>query len=63
MILIMKTNSLNQKYILKCSPHQYWNALEKPNNLFCKNISPIFKYLNFIFQIIKILKSNSNTCK
>jgi len=34
---------------------------KKPNT--CKNISPTFKYLNFIFQIVTNFKSNSSTCK
>jgi hypothetical protein len=43
MILVMKTNSINQKYYIRMF------ITPKPNT--CKNISSIFKYLNYIFQI------------
>jgi len=49
MILIMKTNSINQKIILKCSPHQYWNAWKKLDTY--KNISLTFKCLNLFFNL------------
>ncbi len=59
MILVMKTNFINQKLIWECSPHQYWNAWKNT----CKNVSPTFKYLNFIFLTITNFRSNLSTCK
>jgi hypothetical protein len=64
MILIMKTNFINQKIYIKMFTTSILKCFfKKPNNLSCKNISPICKYLNFIFQIATNFKSNSNTCK
>jgi hypothetical protein len=49
----MKTNSINQKKKLECH-HINIEVLEKKPNA-CKNISPTFKYLTFIFQLSQIL--------
>ncbi len=45
----MKTNSINQKNILKFSPHQYWGAWKKLDTY--KNISPTFECLNLFFKL------------
>ncbi len=47
MILGMKTNSINQKNIYYNVHHINIEVLEKKKTY--KNISPTFKYLNFIF--------------
>jgi hypothetical protein len=53
MILIMKTNSINQKHYIKMFTTSILRCLgKKPNT--CKNISPTFNYLNFIFKLPQI---------
>jgi len=53
----MKTNSINKKNKLEYH-HINIEVLEKKPNA-CKNISPTFKYLTFIFQTVTNFKCNS----
>jgi len=61
MILAMKQIPFTRKIILECLTHTI-EVLEKKPNVF-KNISPSFKYLNFIFQSVTSFRSSSSTCK
>ncbi len=54
MILVIKTNLINQKNYIKIFTTSILRCLKKNSNI-CKNISPIFKYLNFNFKLLKIL--------
>jgi hypothetical protein len=54
LILDMKTNSINQKNYIKMFTTSILRCLKKKPNT-CKNISCIFKYLNFIFKLPQIL--------
>jgi hypothetical protein len=56
-------NNLNQPKKLYQNVHNInIEVLEKKPNTY-KNISPTFKYLNFIFQTATNFRSNSSTCK
>jgi hypothetical protein len=54
MILIIKKNSINQKKLLECSPHQYWNAWEK-NQIFAKIFHWFKNIWTFFFKLSQIL--------
>ncbi len=62
MILVMKINSINHKKLYQNVCQIDIEVLKKNPNI-RKNISPPFKYLNFIFQIATNFRSNSSTCK
>ncbi len=59
MILVMKKNSINQKYILECSPHQI-EVFEKEKNA---KTFHLFQVLELIFQATTNFSPNSNSCK
>jgi phosphate starvation-inducible membrane PsiE len=61
-ILAMKHIPLT-KNIYQNVHHINIEVLEKKKKKTYKNISFVFKYFNFIFQIVTNFRSNSNTCK
>ncbi len=54
MILVMKTNSINQKNILECSPHQYWGAW-KNNQILAKTFHLLSSIWALFFKLPQIL--------
>jgi hypothetical protein len=54
MILIMKTNSMNQKTILECSPHQNWGAWRK-NQILIKTFHLLSIIWTVFFKLPQIL--------
>jgi hypothetical protein len=62
MVLVMKINFTNQKTYIKMFTTSILRSLKENLNT-CKNLSPTFKSLNFIFKLPQIFKSNSSICK
>jgi hypothetical protein len=56
MILDMKTNFINQKHILECSPHQYWSAWKK-NQILAKIFHLLSSAWTLFFYLPQILGS------
>jgi hypothetical protein len=54
MVLVMKKKLINQKTYIKMSTTLILRSLKENSNT-CKNISPTFKCLNFIFKLPQIL--------
>jgi len=50
----MKIDSINQKIILECSPHQYWGALKK-NKIFAKTFHLLSNIWTLFFKLSQIL--------
>jgi hypothetical protein len=50
----MNIDSINQKIILECSPHQYWGALEK-NQIFAKTFHLLSNIWTLFFKLSQIL--------
>jgi hypothetical protein len=59
MILVMKKNSINQKNILECSPHQT-KVFEKEK---MQKHFTYFQVLELIFQATTNFSPNSSSCK
>jgi hypothetical protein len=61
MVLVMKNMYINQNIYGNVQHVNIEVHAKKPN--LCKNISPIFEYLNFICQTITNFRSNSSSVK
>ncbi len=62
MILVVKTNSINQNNYSGMFTTSILRCMKK-NKILVKTCHLLFKYLNFIFQIATNFKSNSSMCK
>ncbi len=49
-----ETNSINQKIILECSPHQYWGALKK-NQILAKTVHLLSSTWTLFIKLPQIL--------
>jgi hypothetical protein len=56
MILVMKKNSIKQKYILECSPHQYWSAWKK--QILAKTFHLLASIWALFFKLLQMLGPN-----
>ncbi len=54
MVLVMKTNLINKKIKLECSPHQYSNAWKR-NQIFAKTFHLLSSTWTLFFKLPQIL--------